>query len=188
MEMTLRAVKTDIDIKKSKASSAQLTPAMLVDSYSNTLYLFCCRLTYSKEDAEDLFQETFLKVFEQPSKVNKAENPKSFIFSTALYLWRSKKRKYARRNRLAPTQALDDQIVSDINIEDSIIRQEDVRQVRELVHQLPEKYKVPTILHYTAEMCLSDIAETLNLPVGTVKSRLHKARKLIEKGLSDNGK
>ena len=181
--MTLRANPISI-----QASSALPSPAELVNAYSNPLYLFCSRLTYSKEDAEDLFQETFLRVFEQPSKVNSAGNPKNFIFSTALYLWKSKKRKYARRNRLAPTEPLDDQIVSDISVEDSVMAQEDMRRVRELVHALPEKYKIPTMLHYAAEMSLPDIAETLKIPTGTVKSRLHNARKLIEKGLSGNGK
>ena len=181
--MALRANQMDIQVP-----SAPPTPAQLVDCYSNAVYLFCCRLTYSREDAEDLFQDTFIKVFEQPSKVNRAHSPKSFIFSTALYLWKSRKRKYARRNRLAAIQPLDDKLVSDTNVEDSIIAQEEIRLVRGLVNNLPEKYKIPTMLHYTAQMSLTEIAETLSIPVGTVKSRLHTARKIIEKGLSGNGK
>ena len=181
--MTLRANQLDIQL-----TSAPPSPAELVDSYSKAVYLFCCRLTYSKEDAEDLFQETFLRVFEQPSKVNSTGNPKSFIFSTAVYLWKSKKRKYARRNKLAEIQPIDDQLVSDVNVEDGIMANEEIRQVRELVQGLPEKYRIPTVLHYTAEMSLAEIAETLKIPAGTVKSRLHTARKLIEKGLNGNGK
>ena len=181
--MALRANQASISV-----SSAPPSPAELVDSYSSALYLFCCRLTYSKEDAEDLFQETFLAVFEQPSKVNSTGNPKSFIFSTALYLWKSKKRKYARRNRLAEMQPLDDHLVSDTNIEDGIMAQEEIHQVRRLVNSLPDKYKIPTMLYYTADMSQQEIAQTLKIPAGTVKSRLHTARKIIEKGLNGNGK
>ncbi len=157
--------------------------ADLVDKYKDPVYKFCRSLTYSKEDADDLFQETFLKAFEQLHKVNASDNPQSFIFSTALYLWKSWKRKYARRNRLAPVEPLDEMVVSDINMEDSFVAQEERHIVRQLVEALPDKFRIPIILYYTIEMSVSDIASTLKVPVGTVKSRLFKARNLIEKGL-----
>lgn len=178
MEKILRAMKTDF---------TELSPEELVDDYSGQIYKFCCRLTYSKEDAEDLFQETFLRAFEQLHKVNSSDNPRSFLFSTAVYLWKSRKRSYARRKRIADKQALDDGIVNYNDMEDSILAQEDTRIIRELVHSLPVKFKIPVILYYSLEMSLQNVAETLKLPVGTVKSRLHKARKIIKKGLVNNG-
>jgi len=183
VEEALRAIKQS----KTQVFPSKINFKDLVDSYNESIYRFCCRLTYSKEDAEDLFQDTFLKVFEQLPKVNVSNNPKNFLFSTALYLWKSKKRMYARRIRLAPVQPLDDEIVSEFNTENSIIAQEEIRVVRELVETLPEKIKIPTILYYTAEMSVQDIASTLAIPAGTVKSRLFKARTLIEKGLIENG-
>jgi len=159
----------------------------LVDTYGKAVYKFCRSLAYSKEDAEDLFQETFLKVFRQLSKKSVQDNPQGFLFSTALYLWKSWKRKYARRNRLAPAAVLDEAAVSDVDVEESFAAQEDVRIVRALVDALPEKYKIPIILFYTVELGVADIAAALKLPVGTVKSRLHKARKLIEEGLVKHG-
>jgi len=111
----------------------------------------------------------------------------SFLFFIALYLWKSWKRRYARRNRIAPTEPLDEMIISDIGIEDSIIAQEDIRVVRNLIAALPEKLRIPTILFYSMEMSVADIAATLRRPVGTVKSRLHKARKILEKGLMGIG-
>ena len=182
MEETLRAIKT-----KTQKIPAKLNFKDLVDNYNEQIYRFCCRLTYSKEDAEDLFQDTFLKAFEQLPKINTSSNPKSFLFSTALYLWKSRKRIYARRNRLAPIQPLDDGMTSNISMEDSILIKEENRIVSKLVETLPEKIKIPTILYYTVEMNVQDIALTLKIPVGTVKSRLFKARNLIEKGLVENG-
>ncbi len=155
----------------------------LMDEYSNSVYRFCRSLTYSKEDADDLFQETFLKAFEHQSKEGALTNPQSFLFSTSLYLWKSWKRKYARRKRLAPIEPLDETISVGIEMEDTFMEQEEIRIVREVVKALPDKFKIPILLYYTIEMSVSDIALTLNLPVGTVKSRLFKARKLVEKGL-----
>lgn len=155
----------------------------LVEEYSNSVYKFCRSLTYSKEDAEDLFQETFLRVLEQPNKINSSGNPQSFLFSTVLYIWKSWKRKYARRKRLVPTQQLDETVESGIDIENSYLIKEENRIVRKLLNDLPDKFKIPTILYYTLEMSIPDIAMTLHLPSGTVKSRLFKARKLVKKGL-----
>jgi RNA polymerase sigma-70 factor (ECF subfamily) len=155
--------------------------------HGDSVYKFCRNLTYSKEDAEDLFQETFIKTFEQLAKLNASNNPKSFLFSTALYLWKSWKRKYARRNHLAPVEPLGDEVLDVDSMEDSIMAQEDIRIVRAIVDSLPEKFKIPIILYYTIQMSIPEISTTLKFPEGTVKSRLHKARKLIEKGLVENG-
>lgn len=176
----LRAMKT---IRQ----STDYKNVLLMDEYGTSVYRFCRSLTYSKEDAEDLFQETFLKVFELPEKINKADNQQSFLFSTSLFIWKSWKRKYARRNRIAPTEQLKDETESDSTVEDSYVVQEENRMVRKLVDDLPDKFKIPTILYYTLDLSVSEIAITLNVPVGTVKSRLFKARNLIEKGLVMNG-
>jgi len=157
--------------------------AQLAEKYGDALYKFCRSLAYSKEDADDLFQETFLKAFEQPNKISDSENPRGFLFSTALYIWKSRKRKYARRNRIAPVEHLDENIISQVNIEDEYTAREEIVIVRGLVEALPEKFKVPVILYYSAEMDIKDIAQTLKIPAGTVKSRLFTARKIIEKGL-----
>ena len=163
------------------------TYAELVDIYSTGIYKFCRSLTFCKEDAEDLYQETFMRVLEQMHKVNISINPKGFIYATTLYLWKSWKRKYARRDRLAPTQPLNDSIMYGINTEDSFMKKEETRLIREQVNGLPDKFRIPVLLFYSAEMGIGDIAATLGLPSGTVKSRLHKARKLIEKGLINVG-
>ena len=186
LDKILRAIKLDMKTKKDLWS---LTTHDLVDKYSDSIWRFCRRLTFSKEDAEDLYQDTFLLAFEKMDKINTSDNPQNYIFSISLHLWKSRKQKYARRNRIVPIQPLNDELIiaSDFDMEDSIMAKEDNRMVRELVHNLPEKFKIPIILHYTIEMSLSDIAATISLPIGTVKSRLHKARKIIEKGLIENG-
>ena len=159
----------------------------LTDKYGDSVYKFCRSITYSKEDADDLFQETFLKIFEQPHKICGADNQQSFIFSAALYIWKSEKRKYARRRRIAPVEPLElHETAADggiNNIEDNFILQEELRLVRGLVEALPEKFKVPVIMFYNSDMSVPEIAAALKLPDGTVKSRLFKARKIIEKGL-----
>lgn len=158
--------------------------AVLVEEHGDSVYRFCRSLTYSKADADDLFQETFLRTFERLSRISVSDNPQRFLFSTAFYTWKSWKRKYARRKRLASAQPPDAPAVRD-NMEEGLIVREEIKTVRELVETLPDKFKIPVILYYAAEMSVPDIALSLDIPVGTVKSRLFKARKLIEKGLNE---
>jgi RNA polymerase sigma-70 factor (ECF subfamily) len=176
----------NLHTSKAIRQTGNCDPMRFIDEYSNSVYKFCRSITYSKEDAEDLCQETFLRALEQPMKIDASGGPQRFLFSTAMYLWKSWKRKYARRERLAPTELLHETVKSETDIEGSYLKQEENRIVRNLVEALPDKFKIPTILQYTFEMSITDIAATLHLPSGTVKSRLFKARKIIEKGLVSN--
>ena len=74
--------------------------AELIDEYGGAVYKFCRRITFSKEEADDLFQETFMKVFEGMPKCIKSENPKGFIFSVASFTWKDWKRKHGSYIRL----------------------------------------------------------------------------------------
>ena len=66
------------------------------------------------------------------------------------------------------------------------MEREETRIIRALADALPEKYKILTMLYYSLEMSVPEIAAALKIPEGTVKSRLFKARKLIKKGLEEN--
>lgn len=166
-------------------SESQYSFTKLVEKCSPPVYKFCRSLTYSKEDADDLFQETFLSAFEQQTKLLQSDNPQSFLFCITLYLWKSIKRKYARRNKIAPFEPVQDNVISTLNTENDFIKQEEIDMVRHLVTLLPEKYKVPILLYYTIDLSVGEIAKVMKIPVGTVKSRLFKARKIIEKELED---
>ena len=65
----------------------------LIDQYGKDIFSFCKKLTYSEHDAEDLYQDTFLKAFESREKIDINNNPKSYLISIAVFLWNNKKRK-----------------------------------------------------------------------------------------------
>ena len=155
----------------------------LVDRYGGEVYRFCRSLTYSKDDADDLFQEVFLKVMARPEKISSAASPKGFLFSTTIYIWKSWKRKYARRERIAPILPISEEMTIGQSLEDEVLSGLDAKAVRAVVAGLPEKFRLCVLLYYAHDQSLSEIGAVIGLPVGTVKSRLYKARKLIEKGL-----
>ena len=164
--------------------SSCITEATLVIKYCDSVYRFCLSLVYRREDADDLFQDTYLHVFNRLDKISAAENPQNILFSTAASLWKSKKRKFARRNRIAPEAEWNDACeCSAEGMEDQVLADEEIQMVRKMVSALPDKLKLPVTMYYTAEMSVSDIAKALGLPIGTVKSHLSRARQQIKKGL-----
>ena len=72
----------------------------LVEQYGNVLYAFCSQLTGSRQEGEELYQETFLKAVELHRQIDGAQNPKGFLIAVAARLWRNRRRKYAWRQRI----------------------------------------------------------------------------------------
>ena len=158
----------------------------------NVIYKFCIKLTQNKEDGEDLYQQTFLKAIELKHKIDKNNNPRSFLVSVSIKIWKNTVRKNNRRKLIAPSMNIDDYELIDIkgtslNTEQGILKKETEREVNLIVGKLEDKFKLPIIMHYTVEMSLDEIAKSLKIPKGTVKSRLHKGRQIIKKELEDMG-
>lgn len=149
--------------------------------------IFCCHLTGNVQEAEELYQDTFLKAVELMKNIDYENNPKSFLISIALRLWKNKKRKYAWRMRIAGTESLIEETVENLEaekcLEEEMIQKEIQRQVRKAVAGLEEKYRIPVYLFYTVQMSVAEISKTLKIPEGTVKTRLYKARKLLKEEL-----
>jgi len=165
----------------------------LVKLHGKSIYGFCYKLTKNRVDTDDLYQETFLKAVELCHKIDRDNNPKGFLISIALGLWNNKRRKYAWRQRIAPILEFNDDINScyiykdeSSTPEDIIISNELCGMIQTATDSLNDKLKIPLYMYYTAEMSVEDIASTLKIPTGTVKSRLHTARRLLKKILEDS--
>ena len=154
----------------------------LVKLHGKAIYGFCRKLAKDINDADDLYQETFLKAMELCHKINKDNNPKGFLISIAVGLWKNKCRKHGRRQRIAPTEEFSEDVYNGYILEskstpeDIIISNELSAIVQMAVETLNAKLKIPLYMYYTAEMSIADIASSLKISQGTVKSRLHKAR------------
>ena len=164
----------------------------LVDDYGKDVYNFCRKLTYNEFDAEELYQDTFLKVMDVYERIDEENNPKSFLISICISLWNNKKRKYARRNRIAPTEYIDEDYKSDIykseNTPESEMLKRELRDViNSFVNELDDKMRIPFLLFYYQEMSIENISKTIDIPKGTVKSRLYNARVDIKNKLEVYG-
>lgn len=171
-----------------------------IQEYGTDIYSFCRNLTYNQQEADDLYQDTFLKAVELCERIHMEENPKSYLLSVAVRVWKNKKRKYAWRKRIADTQTfLEEQGMEQLqeieasqgasemqkSPEEQILSRERDRLVREAVSHLPKRLRIPVLLYYMEELTIAQIASVLKIPEGTVKSRLYQARKRLEKELED---
>ena len=159
-----------------------------IGAYGKAVYSFCCQLTKSRQEADDLYQDTFLKLVELSERLDIKSNPKSYLLSVAVNLWRNRRRKFAVRQRITgPVQSMEEMELElpaeEALPEEQIISREEQRLIRRAVGRLPEKYRLPVLLFYMEELKLSEIAGVLKIPEGTVKSRLFKAKKVLKKEL-----
>ena len=162
-----------------------------VYTYGKDIYSFCKYLTCSKQEADDLYQDTFLTAIEQREKIDITLHPKSYLLSIALRIWKNKKRKYAWRKRIVEMRSfVDEKDTHSIpeenpSPEQQILQKEELASVRLAVNQLPDKQKVVVLLFYMEDLSTAQIAQILNIPQGTVLSRLHQARKRLQHELED---
>lgn len=160
-----------------------------IHEYGKDIFTFCSRITGNRQEAEDLYQDTFLKAVELEEKIDFEQNPRSYLVSVALRIWKNRRRKFAWRQRIAGICTLTDEtakeecIGQDNSAETEVFRRELEMQVRKAVGNLAEKYRIPVYLYYTLQLSVEEIANVMEIPQGTVKSRLHKARALLKKEL-----
>ena len=141
-----------------------------IDEFGTEIYRFCMKLCMDKENAEDLYQQTFLKALESDMELDWEQNPKALFFSFAYNLWKSEQRKNARRSTLVPCanfdEANENELRSEENIEENIFRQELIVEINKIIENLPEKFRVPLILYYLFEQPIGEIG--ICLYMGTV--------------------
>lgn len=159
----------------------------LVKLHGKAIYGFCHKLAGNKTDTDDLYQETFLKAMEMRHKIDVNQNPKGFLISIAIRLRKNNRRKFAWRQRIAPTAELNEVVdkaclpTGAETPEDAVLSDEFSGMIQSAAEGLVDKLKIPLYMYYTAEMSVDEIALALRIPSGTVKSRLYQARKAMKK-------
>jgi RNA polymerase sigma-70 factor (ECF subfamily) len=156
----------------------------------NDILRFCRISAGSKEGGKELYQDTMLKLLEKRKMLDAQQNLKAYALSVCILILKNKKKKYAVRNRIIQFTSLDKIQSADNETterlsspEDEVLDKEQAAIVRKLVAELPEKYRIPLYMNYSAGMKVSDIAEILKIPIGTAKSRIRTAKAQVKERL-----
>ncbi|MCM1496695.1 MAG: sigma-70 family RNA polymerase sigma factor [Bacteroides sp.] len=151
-----------------------------VRRYSDMVYRLALLNMKSRFDAEDVFQEVFLKLFRYKNSIQSEEHLKAWLIRVTINQCKSMTASGRKR------QAASLDTMGDIA---EPVKKEEYTEVYELVQSLPLKYRQVIHLYYYEELSVKEIAEILNQKEGTVKTRLARARKLLnqklEGGFSD---
>lgn len=154
--------------------------------YGKRIFGLCTVLCASKYDAEDLYQETWLKVMKNIHRYDKNRDFEPWISRICVNTYRD----FLRRKTASPiTDNFADTQTKDAVL-DSVPNREEQNgtDIRDAVDRLPEKLRMTVILFYFSDLGEEKTAEILKIPVGTVKSRLHKAKKMLKEALkSEHG-
>ena len=159
----------------------------LVGRYEKELYGYLRRYVGDATLAEDVFQNTFLKVYEKLDQYEQGRPFRPWLYTIATHqavdtLRRQNRRKAVSLDRHGSSGLESDQssladllVARDESPQDAMSRVEQKQALRQAVEELPELYRQVMLLAYYQEMKYKDIAEVLGVPLGTVKSRLHAA-------------
>ena len=156
----------------------------LVARYEKGLYSFLARYTGDKHLAEDLFQETFLRVLEKRQAFDPNRGFRAWLFSIAANLARDacRRREVRARNLDAGGVPKTEPVQPDVEAE----RHEETELVRFTLEELPEDAKAMVLLHFYQGLRYREIAEILDTPVGTVKGRIDWAVTKLARAWSEN--
>jgi len=185
--LTEKALRDYKLVQKALEKGDRMAYAELMKYYRDSLYFMLLKMTNSPEDAEDLTVEAFGKAFK-----NLHQYTPDFAFSTWLFRIASNNcidymRKQKRRmislnmpNHSDDRKEMVDQLPSStLNPEEEIIKDQKVKLMREVVERLKPHYKKLIELRYFREMSYEEIATELDLPIGTVKAQLFRAREFL---------
>ncbi|MXV52527.1 sigma-70 family RNA polymerase sigma factor [Pedobacter sp. HMF7647] len=178
--------KNDFNLVTKAKQGDQRSYAELMQRYKDSIYFMALKMVNNKDDAMDLTVETFGKAFENLDRYKP-----EFAFSTWLFriatnncidFIRKKKLNVVSMHAMMDDDGDDKpmQIRTDtLNPEESSIKKQQSEQLKLIVEKLPQRYRTLIFLRYYDELSYEEIAQQLDLPLGTVKAQLFRARDLL---------
>ena len=160
----------------------------IVDLFKDKIYRHCYRMVGNGHEAEDLAQETFLRAYRNISKYNNEFKFSTWIFRIATNLCidrlRKKKPDYYLDAEVPGTDGAT--MYSQLSIEEPlpeevVTENERWNELQEEIMKLPEKYRTAIVLKYVEDLSLEEISHIMDIPVPTVKTRIHRGREALKK-------
>lgn len=154
----------------------------LVDRYKDRVYTTAFRIVGNMHDAEDIAQEAFITVYKSIGSFDLGKNFGPWVLKiTTNQSIDHLRRKQPQNVDLDSLEAtVENAVSSSTNPLEAIETSELYQLVEKLIIQLPPKYRVVITLYYTEHLTYSEIADALDIPIGTVKTYLHRGREILK--------
>lgn len=175
-------VYSDSELMRQIVSGDQAAFGDMYHRYKDRMYYYFYRmLGNSPDQANDFLQELFLKLIEKPESYNPAYPFQTWLYSVANNMCKNEYRRRGIRQEYHEYQALEQKL--DYPNESVIQREQLIEKVFQTLGQLGEEHRSAFLLRYREGFSIKEVAEILELPEGTVKSRLFYAKKLLSEKL-----
>ena len=152
----------------------------IVERWQTPLINLAYRFCRDRGRAEDMAQEAFLRAFRGLASWRRDSQFSTWLFALATNLYRTEIRRIPPRSI-----PIDETLMGAAPAQDPLTEEESRKRVRQAVESLPAKYRDPLLLFYFHERNVASTASSLNLPEGTVKARLSRARSILKTKLGD---
>ncbi|MDX1638766.1 MAG: sigma-70 family RNA polymerase sigma factor [Balneolaceae bacterium] len=177
---------TKEEVKKQEDFEEEIIPHL------DALYNFALRLTSDPNDAEDLVQDTIVKAYRFFSSYEKGTNAKAWLFRILKNSYINNYRKQSKQ----PNQVDYDEVATfyetiraertdTSDLEDRMFRELIDDDISDALEQLPEDFRTVVLLCDVEGFTYEEIANMLDVPIGTIRSRLHRGRNLLKAELMD---
>lgn len=178
--------------KKAKESQADFESIALV--HIDSLYSYALRMTRNTSEAEDLVQESYLKAYRFWDKFQPGTNCKAWLLKIMTNIFINKYREKMKEPQILNFDEIEQdflytKLVSSGFFENKstplqeILRKTFEDDVKRALDKLPAEFKMVAVLAFIEDFSYEEISEILGIQMGTVKSRLHRGRKLLQKAL-----
>ena len=161
--------------------SADLEFENLVKLYYGDLYRFGLSLTGNETDAADLTQETFYIWANKGPQLQKAASVKGWLFTTL----HREFLKSCRRQKRFVDESAEEAIENASEVSADCVNRIDSQTLLRILGEIPEDFRAPLVLYYMEDLSYKEIADVLALPLGTVQSRISRAKIQLLRRLSE---
>ncbi len=175
------------ELKRRKSFESEALPHM------DALYRTALRMTRNESDAEDLVQETYVKAYRFWDRFEPGSNCRAWLFKIMTNIFINEYRSKSRSPLAVNVDELDDNFLYGQLAIDKTVENPEQRffakifddDVKRAIENLPDDFRFVVILSFLEGFSYQEIADIMDLQLGTVKSRLHRGRKLLQKALLD---
>jgi len=177
--------KSDMELIEACLAGDQNRFSELVTRYKNLVYSIILRMTNDGEEANDLAQDVFLKLYRNLGAYSPA-----FKFSTWVIRITTNHVIDHHRKKKQETVPLDaiafEAADNDTSPEALYLKREQTRRINRILSDLPAMYRIPLVLFHQEDMSYQEISEIIHEPLSKVKNRIFRGRKLLKDAMTDN--
>ncbi|HOJ16138.1 MAG: sigma-70 family RNA polymerase sigma factor [Caldisericia bacterium] len=150
--------------------------------YKDDVYRVAYYYTRNSDEAEDLVQDTFIRAYKFFSKFKKNTNFKSWILKIMRNIYITKSKKKSKENNIKNHEV---DISKNYSLENDYLDSITISDIRDAILMLPREFREVIILSDISGLMYEDIAKIIKVPVGTVRSRLHRGRLILKERLKE---